>query len=90
MILQNGGKHAWNCQGGTVQGVNGFGFPIGTPKTDVGPTRLKVREVTAAGHFKPPFLTSSPHLEVELLGMRKTDVSGANQEYPVGKLEFLK
>ena len=90
MILQNGGKHPWNCQSGTVQGVNGFGLPVVSAKTDVGPTCLKIRKVTATGHFKPPFLTGSPHLEVELLGMRKTDVSGANQEYPVGKLEFLK
>ena len=58
--------------------MDGSGLAVFTAKTNVGSSGLKIGEVAATGYLQPFFLSGGPYFEVVLLGMRKTDVAGAD------------
>ena len=89
IVFQNGGEHAGDGKSRAIQGVHRLGFPVRPAIANVRPASLKIRKITATGNLQPSLLPRSPYFQVKLLGMRKTYVSGANQEYPVGKPELL-
>jgi len=57
--------------------------------TDTGATSLKIKKVGAGGYLTVGVLTRQPNFDIIGLGCRETQVTAAEGNNPVGKLQQL-
>ena len=89
IVFEQSRQHARNREPRAVQRMHERGLSAGRLEAYVGAARLEVREAGAARYFEPPLLPRRPHFEIELLGVRETDVARAYREHAVWQIQLL-